>query len=133
MKLSKVYGLNPSTVCCFFCHQPKEIVLFGASYGTKDKEAPIRIITDYNPCSACEELFKEGTLIMEVGESPYMEDQPPVVEGVYPEGSFWLIQSEAALELFETEKPVVFISKDLAKAMGFYSLDKISAKAEFLA
>ena len=41
------------------------------------KEAPRQVITDYQPCDACAEKFKQGFLMIECSSRPNNPQQPP--------------------------------------------------------
>lgn len=70
IKLSPKYGLNPSMQICFFCREPKGILLNGKiGKGEEDIEASREVITDIEPCDKCKEKYKECTLVVEVLEN----------------------------------------------------------------
>lgn len=80
--LSPKYGVNPTIPVCFWCGEQKpEIALMGRVYekdsrtGKKlrgsDVEMPMSgVCLDIEPCPKCEEIFRQGVLLMECVETP---------------------------------------------------------------
>ena len=70
IKLSPKHGLNPSMDMCFWCGEPKGILLMGRIHEKKgdhtDVEAPKGMVTSLEPCDKCKENFKLGIRIIEV-------------------------------------------------------------------
>lgn len=68
--LSPKHGVNPSMDLCFWCGQPKGILLCGRMHEKKgdrtDVEAPKGMVTSLEPCDHCKESFKLGVQIVEV-------------------------------------------------------------------
>lgn len=100
--ISKKHGVNPSCALCFFCGEAKEVVLFGRLKG--DVEAPREVLMDYEPCDKCKELFKQGSLLLEVDIKPITDNQPAIKQEknqkLYPTGRFNLIKKEACERIF---------------------------------
>ena len=82
------------------------------------------VVANYEPCEKCEELFRQGTRIIEVETEPVSKGQPAMQEGVYPTGHIWVMESKAAEEAFGTDSPNMFILAKEAKAIGLYDIDK---------
>lgn len=124
IRLSKKHGLNPTIRTCFWCGEStNEILLLGASY---KGEAPMNMIAGYEPCDKCKELFAQGIQLVEVSDSPVIENQP-ALNYQYPTGHFWVVtedyikrvlQEEAATEICNAGKAL--ISVEDAHMMGFY-------------
>lgn len=129
MYLSKKHGLNPSIKTCFWCGEStNEILLFGASY-KRGEEAPMQVITDYQPCEKCLELFNQGILVVEASETPQHEDQPCLDQG-YPTGHHWVITEEAIQRIFNQDATQqiltarkCMIGRELAEMLGFYTFE----------
>ena len=70
IKLSPKHGVNPSMDLCFWCGQPKDIILCGRMHEKKgdrtDVEAPKGMVMNLEPCDECKENFKLGVQIVEV-------------------------------------------------------------------
>lgn len=70
--ISPKHGLNPSLDMCFWCGQPKGIILCGRVHEKKgdrtDIEAPKETCLNLDPCDNCKENFKLGVQIIEVVE-----------------------------------------------------------------
>ena len=103
MHLSKKHGLNPSISKCFFCGEDKDIILFG--HLPKDAEAPMHVMTDYEPCNTCAETFKTGVLLVECAPNPLTKNQPAIQSGAYPTGSYAVIKAEAYDRIFGASAP----------------------------
>ena len=79
------YGVNPSMTTCFYCGESKEIILVGsrtrqfkeAGLASESGEMPPSVgCIDKIPCAKCEELMKQGTILISVkdgedGDNPY--------------------------------------------------------------
>lgn len=100
--LSEKHGVNPTLAVCFFCGENTgEIALLGRLKG--DKEAPMRMIVNYEPCEACKAKFNEGVLVVEV--VPEQEaDTPPITEGYSPTGRYVVLREEATSDLKKGDK-----------------------------
>lgn len=87
MRISKNHGVNPTICKCFFCGKDTgEIALLGLLPG--DKEAPKYSVLNKEPCPACKEDFSKGFTIFEAEANGE------------PNGNVWVIQNEAAKEIF---------------------------------
>lgn len=64
IKLSPKHGVNPSMELCFWCGEPKGIILCGRL--KDDAEAPKGMAMNIEPCDKCKEQFKLGVQIIEV-------------------------------------------------------------------
>ena len=74
IKLSPNHGVNPSLDMCFWCGESKGILLLGQL--ENDVEAPREMLTSYEPCDKCAELFTQGVHIIEVTTND--NDIPPI-------------------------------------------------------
>lgn len=98
IKLSPKHGLNPAIPCCFWCGEPKnEIALLG-KIDKEDSKAPKRLITDYEPCDKCKELFSDGVRLIGAVEKPPVENMPPIAgdeeTSMYPTGTYVVVSKE---------------------------------------
>lgn len=127
IRLHHKHGLNPSCAVCFFCREPKEVVLFGASgsrlFPKRGGEAPREVLIDYEPCLKCAERFKEGILLVEATRHPTAPGQPAIKnrgEDIFPTGSFALIRREAAERIFNVPIPdgKAFVEPGILEAIG---------------
>ena len=70
--LSPKHGVNPSMDLCFWCGQPKGIILCGRMHEKKgdrtDVEAPKGMVMNLEPCDKCKENFNLGVQIVEVND-----------------------------------------------------------------
>lgn len=65
IRLSPKYGLNPAIPVCFYCNEAKnEILLPGRM--KDDMEAPHNVVWDRRPCDKCEDLMKQGVILVSV-------------------------------------------------------------------
>jgi len=115
IRLHPKFGVNPSMDICFYCQEPKGVVLMGYNQG---KEAPRQVITDYQPCDACAEKFKQGFLMIECSSRPNNPQQPPIQPRVYPTGSYWVITLDAAQRAF----PDYFAGKEFPEDHHYIAL-----------
>ena len=95
--LSPKHGVNPSMSMCFWCGKEKnEIALLGKLKG--DKEAPPKIVVDYEPCDVCKELFSQGIQIAGFTEEPLVPGMFPIVQTetmtLYPTGCMFVASEE---------------------------------------
>lgn len=68
--LSPEHGLNPTIPVCFWCGKDKnEIALLGRIGGKEDREAPARMVLDYEPCEDCRRGMARGFTIQDLGKS----------------------------------------------------------------
>jgi hypothetical protein len=81
INLSKEHGVNPGLENCFYCNEPKGVILYGAiGRGSKmhkavksaglelgrNGEAPNGLVMDYEPCHKCQEYMKQGVILISV-------------------------------------------------------------------
>lgn len=81
--LSKEHGLNPGLENCFYCNEPRGLILFGAiGRGSRmhkaiqasgkdigrNGEAPNGLILNKEPCQKCAEYMKMGVILISVRE-----------------------------------------------------------------
>ena len=97
IKISEKHGVNPSTDCCFFCGEPKDIILFGRL--KNDAQAPSRVITNYEPCDKCKEKMAQGVTLIEASETPLYDNQPALSvkdeKIIYPTNKFVVLAETA--------------------------------------
>lgn len=95
IKLSPNHGVNPSLDMCFWCGESKGILLLGQL--ENDVEAPREMLTSYEPCDKCAELFTQGVHIIEVTTND--NDIPPITSDgeveYYPTGKYAVIKRES--------------------------------------
>lgn len=116
IRLHPKHGLNPTMKVCFWCgEETGEILLLGAAY---EKQAPMRMVTDYEPCEKCKEAFAQGITLMEATET---------LKGPEPTGNYWVITEEAAKRIFSGNSyedvlhhKRAFIDREAATKLGFY-------------
>ena len=102
--LSKKHGVNPSINMCFWCGGDKELILFGRL--PQDKEAPIHICMDYQPCDKCKEQWTAGVTLIECSNVPLRDDQPAMQTNAYPTGRYMVITEDAFKRIFNVDIPV---------------------------
>lgn len=101
MKLHKEFGLNPTISTCFWCGGDMGgIALLGAGY---KKEAPMHMVTSYEPCSVCEGHRNLGVTIIEVNNFPNQKGQPSISEDFYPTGRYWVVIEEVIHKIVPAE------------------------------
>lgn len=91
----------------------------------KGKKAPHRAVYDYEPCDSCKEGMSLGVTIIEASSEKI--GAPPIQEGCYPTGRWWVVKREAIAVLFEgfsgigSIKDRVLIEVGMAEHMGLSS------------
>ena len=82
IRLHSKFGLNPTLVNCYYCHQPNEILLVGAEtkgfkeagLATADGKMHSTIgVVDRRPCPKCEEWMKKGIIFISVRDDQEQE------------------------------------------------------------
>lgn len=116
IKLSPKYGVNPTIPVCAFCGKPKnEIALMGRigdGRRGEDLEAPKNCILDYEPCDKCKEQWAQGVAIIEVSQTPIVENQPPISKGAYPTGRVVVVREEALNGGFKKGSKALMLSHE---------------------
>lgn len=102
--LSKKHGVNPSINMCFWCGNDKELILFGLL--PQDKEAPMHVCIDYQPCDRCKEQWDKGITLIECSDVPLRDDQPALQTDAYPTGRYMVITEDAFQRIFNVDIPV---------------------------
>jgi hypothetical protein len=76
-----------------------EIVLLGAAY---KEEAPMHMVTSYEPCEECTKKLNAGIALIEVSTSPKCPDQPPINKNplLYPTGRMMVVKPAAIPRIF---------------------------------
>lgn len=99
LRLHPKHGVNPTIPICYWCGKERnEIVLLGAAYR---KEAPMRMLMDYEPCDECKAGMARGVTLVEVAKTPNFENQTSMVKEkysgdpnvAYPTGT-WVVVTE---------------------------------------
>lgn len=94
IKLSPKHGLNATICKCFWCGKETGIALLGKIKVGDDKDfkAPSSIVTSYEPCEACKEIFSKGIHVIGVTEHQPKDERPPLQENpdLYPTGAFFV-------------------------------------------
>lgn len=121
IRLSKEYGVNPTMTQCFYCCEPKDILLVGASskrmFGTD--EAPRMCgILDREPCQKCKEHMKAGIIIISVDESKSDDEKNP-----YRTGGWWVIKEEAIRRMLGDGCPDLLA--DILKRRAVFMPDEV--------
>ena len=103
IRLSKKHGLNPTIKVCFFCGEDtNEIAILGKL--KEDKEAPMRMVLDYQPCDKCREQFNVGVPLIECTYTNNNNRLSISEDGdgheVYPTGRWCVITEEGAKSIF---------------------------------
>lgn len=109
IKLSPKYGVNPSITKCFFCGEDKGVALLGRL--KNDAEAPRYIIADYEPCDKCKAIMEKGITFIEASETPTQPGMPPIQQGTYPTGRFFVIKEDRLDKIINNED----VRKDLCE------------------
>lgn len=110
--LSPQHGVNPSLGLCFFCQQPKEVLLFGRL--KHDEQAPREVVTNMEPCDECAGLMRRGVILISVDPALTEDKNNPWRSGG------WCVVRDEALERWKTagmDKEVV--DAMLEKRVGF--------------
>lgn len=97
IKLSPKYGVNPSMSICFFCGEPKELLLLGKLPG--DVKAPKGVLVDYDPCPKCSEKLQQGVTVIEV--TTVDNGRAPIQSGAWPTGRWCVLSKESGAKLFK--------------------------------
>lgn len=93
--LDENYGVNPTMTTCFFCGEPKDILLIGkttkkmkdSDMCSNDGEMNRNIgVMDMEPCNECAKLMEQGIMIISTrdgevgGKNPYRTGKMVVVK-----------------------------------------------------
>lgn len=101
--ISAKHGVNPTIPICFWCGEQKDqIVLLGRLKG--DKEAPMNMIINYEPCDKCREGMDTGISFIEVSMEPVVPNQQPISQGMYPTGKLAVIKEKEVKNIISDEK-----------------------------
>jgi hypothetical protein len=74
---------------CFWCGTKKNEITriqIPESFTT-----PHTTLVDYTPCESCIAQMRQGITVVEVNDTPYM-NQPPIIEGHYPTGKWAIVK-----------------------------------------
>ena len=74
-----------------------------------DAEAPKHFIMDYEPCDACRNAVKAGGLVVGGTTDQPADKRPPIAEGLYPTGSFFVLKRDAVPKIFSEEDAATFL------------------------
>lgn len=106
--LDPEHGLNPGTLNCFFCNEPKEVALYGKLTRTQKhalqqagierhgNEAPRNLVLDKEPCGKCEGYMRQGIILISAREPQPGEDE----QNPYRTGGWCVITEEAFIRIF---------------------------------
>lgn len=102
IKLSPKYGVNPTMPICFFCGNTKnEVALLGKiGKGKDDFEAPRQCLLDYEPCEECKKKMEGNVTAIGVLNHPMQNGQPPIRDGLYPSGSYFVMRKGVIKRMF---------------------------------
>ena len=72
--LHSKHGVNPTMVACYYCGEPKEIMLVGArvkqfkeaGLASEDEEMNQKITIDQEPCDDCKKHMEIGIILISV-------------------------------------------------------------------
>ncbi len=111
IKLSPKHGVNPALDVCFWCGQERGVALFG-KIDKKDSEAPKRVVTSYEPCDKCKELFSRGIHVIGCVSTPSLTGMPPIGRDedgnpVYPDGSFAVVTEDSIRSIINDDPEVL--------------------------
>lgn len=80
LRVSKEHGVNPGVELCFFCNEPKGLLLWGElrpemrealrKSGLTDggTEAPRNAVINQEPCGKCQDLMRQGVILISARE-----------------------------------------------------------------
>jgi len=96
LRLHPKHGLNPTLSVCIICgKETGTIALLGATY---KGEAPMKMVTEIEPCSNCKKKYlKEGTMLVAAEEDHKGRPKPT--------GDIIVITDEAFQRLFNKPPP----------------------------
>ncbi len=99
--LDSEHGVNPGMMNCYFCNEPKGVILHGRiQYKSAkalrdagidvpaDGSAPRNLIIDKEPCDKCQDFMKQGVVLISVKEEGLKNDEEPFRTGG------WVVVSE---------------------------------------
>lgn len=128
IRVDPKHGTDPALRCCFWCGEPKDVLLFGKMRSETKKafklrelcpRAPHKVIVDHEPCAACVEIMSRGICFMETdGEG---KDSRLT-------GHYWVL-AESVVKEFVTppellaamlEKRKTYVGRETAKRIGLY-------------
>jgi hypothetical protein len=87
VKLSPKHGVNPMVTQCFFCLEDSGVALLGRLPG--DAEAPRHGCIDRTPCSRCEDLMRQGVILVSTRDVDDGKENP------YRTGGWVVVRDEA--------------------------------------
>lgn len=119
IKLSPKHGVNPTIPVCFWCGGDKNEIALMGKIDKEDSEAPRRLITNYEPCDKCKELFSKGVHVIGVTEQPMAQGMFPIVNDgkntFYPTGSMFVAPEEWIREFLTANEQTSMIDDVLEK------------------
>ena len=107
--------LCPRLIECFWCGEEFGIAIPKKLQDDCGDTSPI--VVDYEPCDKCREKWEDGDVIIEAQDTPLTEGQPPMQEGAYPTGHYWVVKKGLIPSHF------AFITKEMAEEMGLYNME----------
>lgn len=134
IRLDEKRGVNPGMMNCFFCNEPKGIILWGKltakqkkhlqESGIKERidgEAPHHLVIDKDPCDKCKGYMEQGVILISVDEAKTDDPDNP-----YRTGNWCVIKDEAIRRMVQPEelaehileKRVAFVPDDAWAALS---------------
>ncbi len=105
---------------CAWCGKDKNELVIAKRQNKAWCDAPMSIITNYEPCEKCQEKWDQGTVLIEASETPNTENQPLMSEGAYPTGNYWVVNPD----ILNIDSPIAFITKEIATDLGLYNTEE---------
>lgn len=114
IRLHPKFGLNPTMTTCYYCLEPKEVLLVGSNVNEFQKAAlcspdgqmisNIGVI-DLAPCQKCKEFMKQGIILISIrnGEEKEFEKKIP---NPYRTGG-WIVVKEDLIRRLITDERLV--------------------------
>lgn len=123
--LHKKYGLNPTMDRCFFCLEHNKIYLVGshtqqfkdAGLAREDGEMNNDIgVVDMEPCSKCEDLMKQGIILISIREPSASElnakgNLKDRIPNPYRTGGWVVVTEDAIRRMIKPEAMVEYALK----------------------
>jgi hypothetical protein len=133
--LDPKHGVNAGMMNCFFCNEPKGLILHGqikpssqralreaGIHVSPDGEAPRNLVIDMEPCDKCKGYMEMGVLLISVREPKTKEEET----NPYRTGGWVVVRDEAIERIVQQEelrndilkKRMAFIPDDAWDAIG---------------
>ena len=120
IRISPKHGVNPSLHQCFFCGEPKGVLLFGRR-GIEDAEAPREVCIDREPCDKCKGFMEQGIILIGVDADKTTDEKNP-----YRDGNWCVVTEDFISRAISTpvmrfdimERRCAFLPGDVWDALG---------------